>query len=417
MLGRAVIAILAVTGGTALGAAPALAAGTQTVSCGQRLTASVRLANDVSGCPGDGLVVDADGVTVDLNGHTLSGSATGTGVVSEHANTTIENGTITRFANAVDVNGPPPSPIHDTLVRGITARDNAVPNPDGGRSFGGIAVVGPRATLVANTVTDGGIAHFGGDHGRIAHNTVSGADQGVVLIDTADDRVRDNDIRDVRDVAIDVFGSAARDAIEDNRIAHAHDVGIVLDGPDDPVGAELDNTIADNTVTDSALGIIVFQADRTTVRGNDVTGSGTFGDPQAPGIGIWFDGVSESAIDRNTVTGGRGRAISIGAAADEDPSTRDSVGNVVSRNTARSTGAEGIAVLAAARGTTVERNVASGNGADGIRVRGASTTLTRNTADRNAALGIDAIAGTIDGGRNAATGNGDARQCIGVVCG
>src|SRR5262249_516848 len=145
----------------------------------------------------------------------------------------------------------------------------------------------------------------------------------------------------------------------------------LLEGPDTPVGAEVDNSVAGNAITESALGIIVFQADRTTVRGNDVTGTGTFGDPDAPGVGIWFDGVSGSAIDRNTVTGGRGRAISVGAAPDEEPSTRDSVGNVVSRNTARSTASDGIDVLAVARDTTLERNVASGNATDGIRVAGA----------------------------------------------
>jgi parallel beta-helix repeat protein len=415
MYGKAAVAALGVVGGVALCAAPALARDTATVRCGDHLTRSVTLSRDLMGCTGDGLVVDADGVTVDLGGHTISGSRTATGVRSEHANVTVQRGTITRFANAVDVNGPPPSGIHDTLVRGITARDNSVPTPDGGRSLGGISVNGSRARIVDNTVEGGGIAHFGGDHGRVERNSVRGGDEGIVLIDVADDDVRDNDIRDVADVGVNVFGTAVRTTVEHNTIARAFAVGIVFDGPDDP-GAQSDNVIADNAIAAASLGIIAFQTDRTAVRRNTVTGSGTFGDPQAPGIGIWFDGVSDSVIERNTVTGGRGRAISIGAAADEQPSARPSLRNVVARNTAQSTAADGIRVLDAARDTTLERNTASDNGADGIHVLSPSTTLTRNTADHNGDLGIEAVAGVIDGGRNAASANGDARQCTGVVC-
>lgn len=46
-----------------------------------------------------------------------------------------------------------------------------------------------------------------------------------------------------------------------------------------------------------------------------------------------------------------------------------------------------------------------------------STTLTRNTADDNAAFGIEvipeAIPGLIDGRHNEASGNGNLTQCIG----
>jgi hypothetical protein len=35
---------------------------------------------------------------------------------------------------------------------------------------------------------------------------------------------------------------------------------------------------------------------------------------------------------------------------------------------------------------------------------------------RNGVLGIEAVAGVIDGGGNRAFGNGDPRQCLIVVC-
>ena len=44
------------------------------------------------------------------------------------------------------------------------------------------------------------------------------------------------------------------------------------------------------------------------------------------------------------------------------------------------------------------------------------TTLVRNTANRNHDLGIEAVAGVIDGGGNKAQGNGNPAQCTNVAC-
>lgn len=43
------------------------------VSCGQEITESVTLTDDLGPCVEDGLVITADGITVDLNGHTIIG--------------------------------------------------------------------------------------------------------------------------------------------------------------------------------------------------------------------------------------------------------------------------------------------------------------------------------------------------------
>jgi hypothetical protein len=53
---------------------------------------------------------------------------------------------------------------------------------------------------------------------------------------------------------------------------------------------------------------------------------------------------------------------------------------------------------------------------DGIDANNPATELTRNEARRNGDLGIEAVRGVIDGGGNKASGNGDPRQCINIVC-
>jgi hypothetical protein len=45
------------------------------------------------------------------------------------------------------------------------------------------------------------------------------------------------------------------------------------------------------------------------------------------------------------------------------------------------------------------------------------TTLTGNHALRNGDLGIEAVFGVTDGGRNKAHGNGNPAQCTNVACG
>ena len=43
------------------------------VACGDTITASVKLDHDLTDCPSNGIVIGADGITLDLNGHTIDG--------------------------------------------------------------------------------------------------------------------------------------------------------------------------------------------------------------------------------------------------------------------------------------------------------------------------------------------------------
>ena len=61
-------------------------------------------------------------------------------------------------------------------------------------------------------------------------------------------------------------------------------------------------------------------------------------------------------------------------------------------------------------------NLVLGSVHDGIDVASPATTVTRNTVLRNGNLGIEAVAGVIDGGGNHAAGNVNAAQCTIVSC-
>src|SRR4051812_25662885 len=136
---RAAVAALGLAGALAC-AGPAAAddhARLTTVHCGQTLTQSVKLANDLTDCPGDGLVIGADRLTVDLNGHTIDGTVApvadcgdaprepaaivnGGGDASRvYDRVTIQNGTLQQFAQGLSA-GSGTDGMADSRLRRLT---------------------------------------------------------------------------------------------------------------------------------------------------------------------------------------------------------------------------------------------------------------------------------------------------------
>jgi parallel beta-helix repeat protein len=128
-------AVLAAT--ILLALAPANALATH-VSCGDTITTDTTLDSDLIDCPGNGIVIGADNITFDLNGHTIDGtSSSGDGVANvAHLGATIEGGTIQGFSVGVRLGtcSPPAGcPSGDILpsadgntVRSLTISGNGV---------------------------------------------------------------------------------------------------------------------------------------------------------------------------------------------------------------------------------------------------------------------------------------------------
>ena len=74
----------------------------QNLSCGSTITKSTKLTKDITGCPGAGLKIGADGITLDLDGHKVSAAAKrkpkAHGILNEgHDRVTICGGTVRGF--------------------------------------------------------------------------------------------------------------------------------------------------------------------------------------------------------------------------------------------------------------------------------------------------------------------------------
>ncbi|MCX6463890.1 MAG: right-handed parallel beta-helix repeat-containing protein [Pseudonocardiales bacterium] len=415
---------------------PAPAAAPTTVTCGQVITESTTLAGDVTGCLGEGIVIGAPDVLLDLNGFTVrSGLVVEPGQEegipagirnSGHRNVIVTGGTVEGFGFGVQLTaGTTWTTVEDmTLLRNVIAgvqladaddgrNGNTVRDNDIRLNGTGIEVLAgsENSTFTGNTLTGNlGLAMYlyeSSGH-LIEANTVSGltgdplldSDGGIELESSSRNRILATTLSDTGDAAIHLREGSNDNLVQGNLVTRSSDSGITVDASD---GNEV---IGNRVYTSGGAAVDIGDATGGTVVDNDLRFN--------PG-GIGIAGSTDVLVEGNDVSGANGAGIGV-----EGGASHRIVGN-----TADDTGAEGISVEAEnldanglpILGVLVEGNTANGNGASGISVAGAGHTVTGNAAHHNLAFGISAADGTIDGGGNTATGNGEALQCVGVVCG
>lgn len=375
------------------------------VACGTTITTDTKLSHDLTNCPDVGIVVGADDITLDLNGHSVSGDGepvascpdgsicdVGVDNSTGHGSVTIKGGNVRAF----DV-GVFSSDGSNVRISRLATADNASV---------GILVGGAQGARVDNSSSD--------------HDGVFG----ILMADSHDGRIDHNFVTGARGFSIPVFGST-RIRVDDN-VLESNGHGLALDGADDndvvanrishSRGSSLDfggsgNRIVGNVISDSGDGI-VGGGIHNLISGNRVTRIGFFGFEDTGGFGLILDGGHDDLVVANSVTDTRGPAIYLAQLdAPEGPArTR------VSRNVANSRLDDGIHVDAGATDSLLGANRANASGDDGIDVQSASTTLTDNSADDNGDLGIEAVAGVTDAGGNSASGNGNPLQCTNLAC-
>jgi parallel beta-helix repeat protein len=148
------------------------------------------------------------------------------------------------------------------------------------------------------------------------------------------------------------------------------------------------------------------------------------------GSGIFGGFVLESVIEQNRIHDNEFGGIGWSSIFDSrisDNRLRDNGGsgirffefsedNLLLDNRITGSAVDGIAIDDFTGRNTIERNTTDRNGDDGIDLDYPGSTVTANKVNHNGDLGIEAVPGTIDGGGNKATGNGNQAQCTGVSC-
>lgn len=251
----------------ALPAAAAQPAVGVTVPCGTRVTSDFTLGTDLLDCPGDGLVVAADHITVDLGGHTIQGrnGQTTAGVrVAGFSGVTVTGGFIRRFGKGILLSRSP----DDHITRNV----------------------------ITDSFDEGIFTDAASARTQIEGDYVSGSgvDSGATWADGIDARgdgllVRGNTIVNNHDDGIDVGG--AGDTVDGNRVDGSGQDGIDVDGHadlvqsntstrngDDGIGVGLhgsDVTLRANVTTDNAdMGIQPIAGTAVDGGGNQASGNG-----------------------------------------------------------------------------------------------------------------------------------------------
>jgi len=384
MLGLSLVVAVALS--AAVSSASGHAANPQ-LSCGDTITVSTKLAKDLVNCPNNGVVIGADNITLDLNGHVIDGDGAefadcppdepcDIGVVDfDHRRVTIKGGKVREFTFGALVVGASDSrlsalDLSHHFFSGLLLAESSHSVVDG-----------ITATGNGLTTDQAGVDIFDSDHLTLAGNTVfANGDIGFFVSGLDDGR------------------------FVGNRIADHPESGILLDHGNR-------NEFSHNRFSNDQDGIVV-SGDGNTVVGNWLSGPSEC--PEECGFGISLEGGTGNMIERNTVLGFDQAGIR--AAAFEEFGGPPTVGNTISGNLVRGATVDGLLVESTAADTLLERNVAIGAGDDGIDVDSTTTSLRRNTANANGDLGIEAVAGVTDLGGNTASGNGNLLQCQNVFC-
>lgn len=241
-----------------------------------------------------------------------------------------------------------------------------------GRGFAGI---GAAPGVSAVTIEHGAVGRF--------HNAIA-------LTSGSDHVLRDVRVYDSHDgILLNSVGSALLD-----RISSSGNDG---SGIHTPVSRGI--TVRRSHIHDNAAGIGgVGLRNSTFVR--NVIERNTF-------YGIYYLAAIDNVFERNVLSHNGGMGLRL-----EDGAT----GNRLARNRVSHTTGSGIVLAADAGANLLVHNRSNRNTGDGFEILTPETTLIRNFAKRNGALGINAPAGAAFARRNQAHHNGDRRQCVGIPC-
>ena len=355
------------------------------VACGDVITQDTTLDSDLIDCPQAGIVIGADGITLDLAGHAVDGdgvpdpigSGCRAGIANSrcapfdtgHDDVTVTGGTIREFETGVSIRRSEGVVIEQTRFEG---NDTAVGLNDVTRP------TVERNTFFRNSgrAIEGVEAHLA----RIERNQVAANGDGIRLVSARDGTIARNVIRDSALMGITVEDGAMRNGVLANRVQGNGHAGIVV-----VEGTRL-NRVERNYVSNNgnAPGFHFFDGgilvDKDTrVERNSVSHN-------SRGIVLWGHGQNTVAGNAVTASVGDGILVEFGS---DDPARPHNVLN---------------------------DNVVARNGDDGIDVEDPRTVVSANTAKHNSDLGIEAVPGVTDGGGNRAFSNGNPLQCLNVFC-
>ena len=220
--------------------APAVAAADL---CGATIVENLKLDQDLI-CAGNGLIVGADGIKINLRGHTIMGSGSGVGIaVTGRIDVSISGGTVRNFEAGVRVNNSTDVVIKDNEFRENTDGVDLQPGSRGN-------------TIKENAFWDNRargimLRPFSVDN-VVKENTFTGNRIGILLFGAVDSTVKANVVSASLLAGIRVNVIATGNLVLENRIT-TNPAGI--DFVVTPTGPATGNTFVENTIAMNTCGL------------------------------------------------------------------------------------------------------------------------------------------------------------------
>lgn len=348
------VSVLALLLSTTTSASPAHA---DLIGCGDVITQDTVLTSDIGPCAGHGIVIGSSDITLDLNGHSVTGdpqlrrSPDKAGLLLRQVSgVTVQNGTVQRFDAGVAIIGGAGNAVLRT-----TLRDNVNYRIVTGRD--GPHAVDPQEGPYCDF--GDGVAVFRSDANVIEHNVLSrnGPYSGVALVSdsngnaVSNNRIVDNDVlnRGPGDT-MTTCGLVNEGGAEGGTSRASQDAGVRIEGP----GAE-GNVVEGNQIRRSGLaGVFVNAHDPRSQanNGNNLIRSNVIS-------------------DTGKTTHGRDYRASGIHFADPSPThIHASYGNTIEGNYSSRNFANGMEIEGGNpdHGNVIRHNVVNHNGLDGLHV-------------------------------------------------
>jgi parallel beta-helix repeat protein len=386
------------------------------VQCGDVITQDTRLDSDLIDCPGDGIVIGADGITLDLGGHTIDGNGSqdldpcDVGILNGptvnstcassrqpgHDDVALRNGTVRQFDAGVSISEASRNSVRSLTVSGSNYAAVIVGDSD-------------DSSIERNVLTDnwsfaGVINLFAISRMRIAGNIVSrNAHPGMETDGIRNSEIKRNSFIGNGPAGFHLHG-ARNNQIERNTVA-GNGTGIEISD-----GAHQNRVLRNRVVDNSNIGIMTQEgAHGNRIERNFVADNGSSATEDSSGIIVFGDGDNEQIVNNVLLRNHQGIVVtpdSLQTVVEGNlvsSSERDGIvlrdfdgsglgGNRIAANTLTRNGQNGL--LAAGNQNLIEGNRAVGNGHYGIDTSGVGNQARSNLVLRNGVAGMVVTSGT-----------------------
>jgi len=224
--------------------------------CGTTIFADLKLDHDLT-CTGPGLIVGADGITINLNGHTITGPGSGVGIsVPNRTGVWIVGGTVRNFLAGVQL-------VNSTAI--VVKENRFTGNQDAVFLIGTNGSTIKENTAWQNTrvgvmLRPSGIRNS--TQNVVAENTLTDNTNGIILVETpTGNTIKENRISGSSNAGLNVNGAVSGNVIKENAFI-GNAAGIRLNAG---VGGLFPNgnRFIENTISMNTCGVMGPAGDNT----------------------------------------------------------------------------------------------------------------------------------------------------------